>query len=322
MPPTRTPSGQPRSSGTSTFDEAARLVLDHLHAEVPMAVWTVSRVMDGQQVHLDVTPNELDVAVGDGSRWEGSLGHAMWTEGGPRVAPDVSRVRQYATTEEAREHSVASFVGIPLLNSDDTLFGTVCGQGTEAREDSFVELGPRLELMGQLLSVVRDLDDQAVWLSRQLEASLQEAETDPLTGQRNLRAWRRACEIEEARHHRLGDHASIVVLDLDGLREVNDREGHPAGDAMLRRAAAVIRAGRRRTDVVARVGGDEFAVLCPQTTAAGVTHVVHRLRDELAAAGLTAAIGSATLDRADTMAETEARAEAAMRAEKDARRHR
>jgi diguanylate cyclase (GGDEF)-like protein len=310
----------PRLSGVSTFDEATRLVLDYLQKQVPMDFWTVSRVIDGRQVYLEVTPNELDLAVGDGPSWEDSLCHSMWEEGGPRVAPDVSRVRQYAGNEAARELSVASYVGIPLFNSDNTLFGTVCGIDSSVRGDSFVEITPQLELLGQMLSVVRNLDDQAVWLSRQLEATLREAETDPLTGLRNRRAWRRACEVEEGRHHRLGDHASIVMLDLDGLKQVNDRDGHAAGDAMLQRAAGVIRAGCRRTDVVARLGGDEFGVLCPQTTAAEVAHVVERLRAELDSADLSAGIGSATLDQVGSMGETEAIADAAMYADKRLRR--
>jgi diguanylate cyclase (GGDEF)-like protein len=310
----------PHLSGVSTFDEATRLVLDYLQKQVPMDFWTVSRVIDGRQVYLDVTPNELELAVGDGPSWEDSLCHLMWDEGGPRVAPDVSRVPAYASNRAARDLSVASYVGIPLFNEDSTLFGTVCGIDTSVQDDALLDLAPQLELLGQMLSVVRNLDTQAVWLSRQLEATLKDAETDPLTGLRNRRAWQRACEVEEARHHRLGDHAGIIVLDLDGLKQVNDTDGHAAGDAMLQRAADVIRSSCRHTDVVARLGGDEFAVLCPQTTADEVATVVARLRAELAAAGLSAGIGSATLDQVGTMAETEAVADAAMYADKRARR--
>jgi len=310
----------PTLSGVSTFDEATRLVLDYLQKQVPMGFWTVSRVIEGRQVYLDVTANDLGLAVGDGPAWEDSLCYAMWERGGPRVAPDVSLVPQYATNRAARALSVASYVGIPVYNDDQSLFGTVCGIDTSVRGDAFTELAPQLELLGQMLSVVRNLDAQAVWLARQLEATLQEAETDPLTGLRNRRAWQRACEVEEGRHHRLGDHASVIVLDLDGLKAVNDRDGHAAGDVMLQRAAALVRSGCRRTDVVARLGGDEFAVLCPQTPAGEGSLVVERLRAERDAAGLSAGIGAATLEQVGTMAETEARADAAMYADKRRRR--
>ena len=307
----------PALATMTSFEDACRLVLEHLQAEVPMGFWTVSRVIDGRQVYLQVTPdNELGLEAGAGPRWEDSLCHSMWATGAPSVAPDVSLVPAYSSHSAARALDVASYVGIPVYNSDHTLFGTICGIDRETRPESFAELAPLLELLGHLLSVVRTLDDRTVALARRLELTLQESETDPLTGLRDRRSWHRACRTEEARHHRLGDHASIVVIELDGLAQVNDRDGHAAGDAMLRRAAGVVRGSSRRTDVVARLGGDEFAVLCPQTTASQVAVYADRIRSELAAADLSAGIGAATMERAGTMAGTEAAADAAMYVDK------
>lgn len=307
----------PALAAMTSFDDASRLVLDHLQSQVPMGMWTVSRVIDGRQVYLEVTAdNAFGLGVGDGPAWEDSLCHEMWVDGAPGVAPDIFRVPAYASNRAARELSVRSYVGIPIYNPDDTLFGTLCGIDRDARPESFTELGPQLELLGQLLSVVRNLEGRAVSLARRLELTLQESETDHLTGLRNRRSWQRACQTEETRHHRLGDHASVVVLDLDGVELVNDRDGHAAGDAVLRRAAGVLRGSSRQTDVVARLGGDEFAVLCPQTTASQVAVYVDRIRAELAAAGLSASFGTATLERAGTITATEAAADAAMFADK------
>jgi diguanylate cyclase (GGDEF)-like protein len=312
----------PPALGTMTsFEDASRLVLDHLQAHVPMGFWTVSRVIDGRQVYLDVTPdNAFGLAVGDGPAWEDSLCHSMWVTGAPSVAPDIARVPAYSGNRAARALDVTSYVGIPVYNGDQTLFGTICGIDPEARPESFTELTPLLELLGRLLSVVRNLDGRTVSLARRLEQTLLESETDPLTGLRNRRSWQRALSTEEARHHRLGDHASIVMIDLDGLKQVNDGQGHAAGDAMLRRAAGVVRGSSRQTDVVARLGGDEFAVLCPQTTASQVAVYADRIRTELAAAGLSAGVGVATLDRTGTIAETVAAADAAMYVDKRRRR--
>ena len=168
--------------------------------------------------------------------------------------------------------------------------------------------------------MVRNLDGRAVSLARRLELTLLESETDALTGLRNRRSWQRACQTEQTRHHRLGDHASIVMIDLDGLKQVNDRDGHAAGDAMLRRAAGIVRGSSRQTDVVARLGGDEFGILCPQTTASQVAVYADRIRTELAGAGLSAGIGAATLDRVGTIVETEAAADAAMYVDKRRRK--
>jgi diguanylate cyclase len=321
--PTQSPAlAPPPALATMTsFEDASRLVLDYLQAQVPMGFWTVSRVIDGRQVYLSVTPdNGFGLDVGDGPAWEDSLCREMWVNGAPGVSPDISRVPAYAAKGAARALSIASYVGIPVYNQDETLFGTICGIDVEARPDSFTDLAPQLELLGHLLSVVRNLDARALSLARRLELTLQESETDPLTGLRNRRSWQRACQTEQTRHHRLGDHASIVVIDLDGLKRVNDRDGHAAGDAMLRRAAAIVRGSSRQTDLVARLGGDEFGVLCPQTTASQVAVYADRIRSELAVAGLSAGIGAATLERAGTIAETEAHADAAMYADKRRRR--
>nr|WP_300051424.1 sensor domain-containing diguanylate cyclase [uncultured Nocardioides sp.] len=321
--PTQSPvlAPPPALATMTSFEDASRLVLDYLQAQVPMAFWTVSRVIDGRQVYLEVTPdNDFGLGVGDGPAWEDSLCHEMWVNGAPGVAPDISRVPAYASNRTARALEVTSYVGIPVYNQDETLFGTICGIDPEARPDSFTELGPQLQLLGHLLSVVRNLDGRAVSLARRLELTLLESETDALTGLRNRRSWLRACETEQTRHHRLGDHASIVMIDLDGLKEVNDRDGHAAGDAMLRRAAGIVRGSSRQTDVVARLGGDEFGILCPQTTASQAAVYADRIRTELAGAGLSAGIGAATLERVGTIVETEAAADAAMYADKRRRK--
>lgn len=301
---------------STNFKDASDLVLAYLQDQVPMGFWTVSRVIGGRQVYLDVTANEFGLAVGDGPQWEESVCHAMWVGGGPRVAPDLARVPEYAANEAARGLGVASYVGIPMFDAEGDLFGTVCGIDTSVRSEAFAELQPQLELLGHLLSVVRNLDEQATTLTRRLEATAREAETDTLTGLRNRRAWLRTCATEESRHHRLGDHASVVVLDLNGLKQVNDEQGHGAGDAMLQRAARVIEQSVRATDLVARLGGDEFAVFCPQTSHDLAQEVAARVRSALVANGLSAAIGTSTMEQADTITETEARADAAMYADK------
>lgn len=74
-----------------------------------------------------------------------------------------------------------------------------------------------------------------------------------------------------------GSPISVIMLDLDGFKEVNDRLGHAAGDDMLQRAAALWRAQLRAGDELARVGGDEFVILLPGTSASDATQLMHRL---------------------------------------------
>ena len=84
---------------------------------------------------------------------------------------------------------------------------------------------------------------------------------DPLTGVGNRRAFDNDLAAELAHAVRHGGHVTLAVIDVDGLKAINDRQGHPAGDDMLRRTAAALRTAARRGDRTYRLGGDEFAVI-------------------------------------------------------------
>ena len=117
---------------------------------------------------------------------------------------------------------------------------------------------------------------------------------DPLTQLGNRRTWRRALEEESARALRYSSETAVVVVDLDGLKRINDGLGHGAGDEVLLRTSEAVRAASRSVDIVCRLGGDEFAVLAPETGAEGAERLAERLREELARAGVKASIGVAT----------------------------
>jgi diguanylate cyclase (GGDEF)-like protein len=122
------------------------------------------------------------------------------------------------------------------------------------------------------------------------------ADHDPLTGLQNRRRFRAELDQQVSFTARYGGQGAVMIIDIDGLKEVNDRLGHQPGDNLIRRIADILRERVRTTDIVARLSGDEFAVLMPQTDTAGAMQLGEDLRAEVAE-GFPAdsEIGSATI---------------------------
>jgi len=102
--------------------------------------------------------------------------------------------------------------------------------------------------------------------------------TDPLTGTPNRRHLFQRMEVEVARAHRFGTQLSVLMVDIDHFKKLNDANGHRAGDEVLQRVASLIRGNIRKVDLVARYGGEEFMVLLPQVTKDEASHVAEKLR--------------------------------------------
>jgi len=158
------------------------------------------------------------------------------------------------------------------------------------------------------------------------------AETDELTGLLNIRGFSIAANRLVAQALRYNRAATVLMIDSDNLKSVNDSYGHEAGNQMLRRLARLVLAELRYTDVLARYGGDEFIVLLPETPVKGAQDVAERIRDAIGSAPLeldgkrvacTVSIGLAALPGdGSTLDALVARADRAMYQAKKAGRNR
>jgi diguanylate cyclase (GGDEF)-like protein len=133
-------------------------------------------------------------------------------------------------------------------------------------------------------------------LDEVLERQRSLAATDPLTGLANRRGLAAGAPLVAGHARRLGVDLCLLTLDLDHFKQVNDRHGHRTGDAVLERVAAILRSHTRALDVVARLGGEEFAVLSAQGVD-GALSLAERLREQIALEcadhGVTASLGLA-----------------------------
>lgn len=159
-----------------------------------------------------------------------------------------------------------------------------------------------------------------------------QASTDALTGLVNRRAFMERFSHELARSQRHGPSPTLLILDIDHFKKINDRYGHPAGDAVLAHLAQLLRASLRNVDIVGRIGGEEFAVVLVETNAAMAAPVIDRLLERIRettvtlADGMplqfTASIGSTEILWGDTIDTAIQRADEALYTAKNAGRDR
>jgi diguanylate cyclase (GGDEF)-like protein len=221
-------------------------------------------------------------------------------------------------TAADRSPGEPAFVGAPLVVGDQ-LFGVLCGVDMSAKLAPQHQDSPHLMTAARILSTIlrNELENEA--LVRRAERAEADALVDELTGLFNRRGWDRLTEAEEARSARYGHGATVFMMDVDGLKQKNDSEGHTAGDELLRRVAAAVRSVVREHDVAARLGGDEFAVLAVESDDEQSSGLLQRLEAAFAAAGVQCSIGTAHRVYEGGIAEAVGRADAAMYERKAAR---
>ena len=142
---------------------------------------------------------------------------------------------------------------------------------------------------------------------------------DEITGLANRPAWDRALAAEERRCRRYGQNVSVIVVDVDHLEAINESRGHSAGDEVLRRVARSLEHTSRESDVMARTGSDEFALLALDCGEPCLRVLVARVRRSLAEAGVEASVGGACRVPGTGLLDAWARADAAMYADKEHR---
>jgi diguanylate cyclase (GGDEF)-like protein/putative nucleotidyltransferase with HDIG domain len=206
-------------------------------------------------------------------RWlaypEGGLDEAV-------LVDDVALIPELALIGRQHDMPLRSFCAVPLSYRGET-FGALIALANQRR--TFL---PRdVDMLGSY-AVQAAI---ALTNARLFEAQERLAARDPLTGLLNRRELQEHLNREIDRCRRHGDEFSILVVDLDGFKLINDTNGHSAGDAVLQRVASVLSESVRESDLVFRMGGDEFALLLTATPdREGATTVARRIGDAISRA--------------------------------------
>ena len=173
----------------------------------------------------------------------------------------------------------------------------------------------------ELLAEVRQLKAKLAALEEQLSVLDSLAHQDALVAMPNRRGFLRELERLIAHNERYGGDAALLFVDLDGLKAINDSFGHRTGDEALIKVAALLAEGIRRSDVVARIGGDEFGILLENAGEEKARDTAARLSDAICncefrhdrqEVPLSVTIGIAMIAKNDTVEDVMARADAEM----------
>jgi diguanylate cyclase (GGDEF)-like protein len=188
------------------------------------------------------------------------------------------------TGHEARAVSIA-YQYPPSLEAEDLVHsGLAVPVPGQAGPSGFIAIYSRSPSFRFEEEAIRELEElsqragPAIENARRFHEARQLADLDALTGLHNRRYFHETLDREVARAHRYDRQLALIVLDIDDFKAINDRIGHLAGDGVLAETAERVREAVRSADVACRVGGDEFAVILPESATDDADQLYHRLR--------------------------------------------
>jgi diguanylate cyclase (GGDEF)-like protein len=273
----------------SDFYEAATASLAMLRERTGVRGWLFTRVEGDDWMVLAASDQHYGLRSGDALRWDESICARMVASGGPCVVPDVASYAPYATAPVTRR-GIGAYLGV-AVQLDNGAVGTLCAIDPQPASVELPDVLPVVQLCAQMLATLWIHNTDLKQTVRRAERAELEALTDVMTGVYNRRGWRRLLIKEEERCREQQATGGIIVLDLDRLKQLNDSQGHSAGDALIVRAARQLSMAIRPVDAVARLGGDEFAVLMLDAGPLELARLAERIELLLREADIAATLG-------------------------------
>ena len=232
-------------------------------------------LIEGEELNLLALSTEGSAAwqTGDKLPLKGTASEWVATHKTPLLEPNLTEESRFWTVKHHLKQGIQSMVFLPLLVNDKAIGSLSLGsRHPNAYSQS------QVQLLSQLASrIAMPIENARLYAEAE-----QRARIDQLTGLWNRRHLEERIQVEIGRHSRYGGTFSLIILDLDFFKAFNDSYGHLAGDRLLKQLGAVMKDAIRTTDEAFRYGGDEFAILLPQTTLRDAYEVAERVRDQVA----------------------------------------
>lgn len=275
------------------FNDAGQHVLKYLRRHFGFKLWMITRTEGNDWIVLQTEDHGYHVKPGQVFNWADSFCSQMILDKAPRMAPNSQDVPLYAQAKINQSFNIKSYIGQPLLKEDGSLFGTLCAIDPSPQPKEIEKEESLVHLLSQLLSQILQNELKVNEQKRISEKFKVDSLTDPLTGLFNRRAWDELLALEEDRCKTYGHPTTVIIIDLNNLKKINDTLGHMEGDKFIQRTANILKDCIRSNDIVARLGGDEFAILNIETNLKDTKKLSNRITKNLNDAGITAAIGIA-----------------------------
>jgi len=275
-----------------SFHEATGKTFRYLRDRVDLDAWLIVRAHEAHWVVVDADDRIFGFKQGDSIRWDAPRIQERRNQPRHDLAHLADGRVRFPGRASTNVHELGTLAAFPMKSADGAVLGFLCGIHTRSSSALGEETNQLLEMIAGLLGHLLENEIDMNSLTRTNKRLGYEAMTDALTNLPNRRAWEEKLLDEQHRLSDLGEPTFVSVVDLDALKQINDRHGHNAGDRLLRETAHVLLRAVRDTDFVARVGGDEFAVLGIQPGSIDAEWVSTRFRSALKAAGISASVGT------------------------------
>ena len=237
--------------------------------------WAAIVLVEGDELNLLALTSEIGSAWQTGDRLPLKDTATEWvvTHKAALIVPNLTEESRFWTGKYHLKQGVQSLLFLPLLVNDKAI-GSL---GIASRRPNAYSQS-QVQLLSQLaLRIAVPIENARLYTQAE-----QMARIDQLTGLWNRRHLEERIQVEIGRHSRYGGTFSLIILDLDSFKAFNDSYGHLAGDKLLRQLGSIMKGAIRSADEAFRYGGDEFAILLPQTSIREAYEVAERARSRIA----------------------------------------